>query len=649
MLKNKKISIDPNAPDNLFTGAQKINEAFDEISLKNEGLNRKVDDIIAKLVEAEKLVSPYIPTVNKRVKTRQEVISEIRDEISKPSVFTLTTAESFPYFIAAVKPNLSGGNIEFEVKVKGVSNARVSIRRLLDQGMGTEQTIVPSVNPVGNIYSTSVAPTTVPGTNNSTFIGVKFDFLATVPPNSFIDIESIKITQDEAVLFNTPDLRVINLEIVSAVVPIGENKAMKYVMNANNTFLQQPKHVYVHPHGTGVNGLTSEDALSFDDFRFNYYPLYKDGIKYAVLAPGIYTVSKQQYFWTFTAGLDIVCLDGVAKLLGGTAYVQQRFIPVEGNIVKVSYDPTNHYLDGVRSGTAQPEVTCLSNGVDRRYFVKPRDTYALMAANPNSTYYDVATKELFIHWGDKRFNIAVTEVLTGMIMNGQYNSRVINVEVLYARSHGFRFAPTSHQGRKVELYGCRSISPYNSEAFSIDNADSVIVDCYAEMAGNDGFNFHQAGESILVNCESNFNYGDGTSHHYDCKGYMYNYRAKRNRVGGNTPAFGAMVYMDGVYTEGNGAEGSISYAGGVSVLGGNGRAKTVAYVRNHTSVGDQIAQSSTVTSLQGGEKAALHSDSVDVSRPTTVAYRVGEGNELSVSNPQGIQTVEGDVGFYNQS
>ena len=54
MVSNKRISLDPIAPDNLYTGAQKVNAALDEMSTETENLKRNVGEVTQQLAETGK-------------------------------------------------------------------------------------------------------------------------------------------------------------------------------------------------------------------------------------------------------------------------------------------------------------------------------------------------------------------------------------------------------------------------------------------------------------------------------------------------------------------------------------------------------------------------------------------------------------------
>lgn len=84
------------------------------------------------------------------------------------------------------------------------------------------------------------------------------------------------------------------------------------------------------------------------------------------------------------------------------------------------------------------------------------------------------------------------------------------------------------------------------------NSNIEVSDCHAFGCSSDGFNLHEYGYSKFCNCTSFYNGDDGISHHQGCTGIIIGGEYAFNLSGGITPAFGAIVDVEGAYSHNNG-------------------------------------------------------------------------------------------------
>lgn len=245
-----------------------------------------------------------------------------------------------------------------------------------------------------------------------------------------------------------------------------------------------------------------------------------------------------------------------STLLGGRELVDWTD---EGNngfqVWSAAYDWDTSPESAIRAGTKQPFVSVLTRETFgtadetksmRDFKLTNVSSIAEVESNDFSYFYDYANKRVYWSFGQiNSYPIAypyVCEVdnniksITGLFAYG--------INAIASKTDDWRIAPSSYNvARYSGLYNCKGgVSAGGSGAFSIDNMDGELIQCYATSHLNDGFNFHGVGTTLLDNCDALRNGDDGVSHHDNCVGYIVDSRMHYNYAACSVPAFGAFVW-----------------------------------------------------------------------------------------------------------
>jgi hypothetical protein len=79
----------------------------------------------------------------------------------------------------------------------------------------------------------------------------------------------------------------------------------------------------------------------------------------------------------------------------------------------------------------------------------------------------------------------------------------------------------------------------------LDKSDATYKQCLSAFVGGDGWNANTCGNLSLIDCTALYCADDGASHHGGTNGIIKGGTYKGNQKGGITPAFGAIVNIDG--------------------------------------------------------------------------------------------------------
>ena len=100
----------------------------------------------------------------------------------------------------------------------------------------------------------------------------------------------------------------------------------------------------------------------------------------------------------------------------------------------------------------------------------------------------------------------------------------------------------------ASVSGCEALCTTHGTGFRANNTNVDYKNCKGCGNQTDGFGFSFYGESILENCHGLYNADDGCSHHHGCRGAVVGGAFIGNGSGGVTPAFGADVNVENIYS-----------------------------------------------------------------------------------------------------
>lgn len=92
---------------------------------------------------------------------------------------------------------------------------------------------------------------------------------------------------------------------------------------------------------------------------------------------------------------------------------------------------------------------------------------------------------------------------------------------------------------------------FNYMGLALFNVNGVILNCEAYNCDRDGFNIHGYGNTQFVNCSGHDCADDGISHHDGSTGLVQGGEWYNNGKGGVSPACGAYIDVDSVFSHGN--------------------------------------------------------------------------------------------------
>ena len=144
--------------------------------------------------------------------------------------------------------------------------------------------------------------------------------------------------------------------------------------------------------------------------------------------------------------------------------------------------------------------------------------------------------------------IAVSDNLSfGVRVNGAGKISLSNIVALGCYFAGFEFKNT----REVHLIGCDGICTTHGNGFKVNNTDIILDNCTGIGNQVDGFGFAIYGSSTMNGCIGSYNADDGCSHHHGCVGSINGGIFIGNGSGGVTPAFGANVQINNIFSKEN--------------------------------------------------------------------------------------------------
>lgn len=99
--------------------------------------------------------------------------------------------------------------------------------------------------------------------------------------------------------------------------------------------------------------------------------------------------------------------------------------------------------------------------------------------------------------------------------------------------------------KDLRAHNCSANNSGQSDGWSLDNSNGILINCKSSWNRNDGFNIHGYGDTVFINCTGHDNEDDGISHHDGCTGTIIGGSWYNNGKGGISPTYGAFIEMYG--------------------------------------------------------------------------------------------------------
>jgi hypothetical protein len=573
------------------------------------------------------------------------LLTQMREEIAKTRKIVVTRDLSgATYFDAIRKINSAGGNVTIRMEAEVNGNVTAVFKKadtVTFSGLSGDLGFT-------NIGTGVWEKTFSPADSTKYFINIGLSIASTEPSTTYARITKLSMVQDGVELIGDLMRRLSGATGFVGATQITTDYGYRYNLK-NNGVVLAPKVIYVSHTGIASGlGESATNAITWDYFADTVYPVLKTNTSFVVLESGTYRIANRTQLLKIASAdkVTFVCPNGKALFDCGEEKATSVWTQVSGSdFISVPYDPVNHWNTSVKDGTVAPMITYLESGTKTRLKLTKVNSQTDCQNTDGSYYYDFTNKKFYINWANGvSYYISVPELQSGFrIENKDAVINFINIEVRSAESSAFFVIPTAKGSGKISWYNCVAGSSGTGEDFKIQYIDTDMVNCRSVMAGNDGFNFHYEGKSNIVNCEAWGAFNDGMSHHENTKGFVWNYRALYCGTSASTPAYGAEVYHESCYSEGNGFDNIRGYSGGFAVLGGSGYAETKAIYVNCESVNDERGFAGSVSSDSGGNLGIIIAHNCKVTTPTNQAYVTATaGVKINSIAAKGDKTTSGD-------